>query len=306
MSTELKAVKRIAIACGNEPDWTTNAFLKSCRKAGVEGIQLNLQNLNVDLDNSFVENKNVHDFDAVIVRDVVASGNEGLSFRFDWIKELEKEGIPVINSTEAIQNAASKFHTTYLLRKKQIPVPSTHIVQDLEKAIDIVSASKDIVIKPLHGFKGHGIYRIVGNAVISNNGEKLPMEAEKLLRQLIEERGCLYIQEFVENPFRDIRAFIVGGEIIAAIYRSSAKGWINNLSQGGKASRCILNDEQKELCVKASEAVGTTYAGIDLIEGEKTDMVLEINATPSGAGIYRTWGIYPTDRIIEHVVEKLL
>lgn len=306
MSTELKSVKRIAIACGNEPDWTAEAFLGSCKRADVEGFHLNLQNLNVDLDNVLIDSENTHDFDAMIVRDVVASGNEGLSFRFDWIKEIENEGIPVINSTEAIQNAASKFHTTYLLGKKQIPVPSTHIVQELEKAIDVINESKDIVIKPLHGFKGHGIFRINGNDVISNAGKKLPVEAENLLRKLIKERGCLYMQEFIDNPDRDIRAFVVGGEVLAAIYRSSEKGWINNLSQGGAASQCILNDEQKELCVKASEAVGANYAGVDLIEGKNTDMVLEVNATPSGAGIYRTWGIYPTDRIIEHVVEKLV
>jgi tetrahydromethanopterin:alpha-L-glutamate ligase len=114
------------------------------------------------------------------------------------------------------------------------------------------------------------------------------------------------MQEFVENPGRDIRAFVVGEEVIAAIYRSSADGWVNNLSQGGSSSRCVLGDKQEELCVRASEAVGTAYAGVDLIEGKNTDMVLEVNATPSGAGIYKTWGINPADRIIGHIIEKLI
>ncbi|MBP2031000.1 tetrahydromethanopterin:alpha-L-glutamate ligase [Methanohalophilus levihalophilus] len=297
-------MKKIAIACGNELDWTAKAFLESCKKASVEGVHLNLLKLNIDLgdiDNPFFKN-----IDAMIVRDVVASGNDGLSFRFDWIKEFEKEGIPVINSTDSIQNAASKFHTTFLLRKKQIPIPSTHIIQDMDEAIGILNGKKEIVIKPLHGFKGHGIFRIMKNEVISNTGERVPAEPIKFIGKLIEERGCLYIQEFVENPGRDIRAFVVGDEVIASIYRSAANGWINNLSQGGIASRCTLSEEQKELCVRASEAVGTTYAGVDLIEGKDTDMVLEVNATPSGAGIYRTWDFYPTDRIIRHVIEKMV
>ena len=297
-------MKRIAIACGNEIDWTASAFFESCRKMNVEGVHLNLQKLEINLNNT-PDTGNLHDFDAVIVRDVVSSGNEGLSFRFDWIKELEKDGIPIVNSTEAILNAASKFHTTFLLRKNQIPIPETYIVQDIKSAIQIINKSKDIVIKPLHGYKGHGIFRITDNEVIANNGKKLTTTPETLVQNLLEERGCLYIQKFIENPGRDIRAFVVGGEVLAAIYRSSTDGWINNLSQGGTASQCTLSAEQEELCIKASETVGTTYAGVDLIEGKDTDMVLEINATPSGAGIYRTWGIYPTDRIIEHVVEKL-
>ena len=297
-------MRKIAIACGNEIDWTAGALLESCKRIGVKGVHLNLLKLEVSL-NNISDTGNLHDVDAVIVRDILSSGNEGLSFRFDWIKEIEKKGILVVNSTEAILNAASKFHTTYLLRKKQVPIPETFLVQDLQSAISVANKSKDIVIKPLHGFKGHGIFRIHDNEVIANDGKKLTIATETLLRDLLEERGCLYMQKFIENPGRDIRAFVVGGEVLAAIYRSSTGGWINNLSQGGTASRCTLNEDQKELCVKASEAVGTTYAGVDLIEGNETDMVLEVNATPSGAGIYRTWEIYPTDRIIEHVIEKL-
>ena len=87
------------------------------------------------------------------------------------------------------------------------------------------------------------------------------------MQRLLEERGMLYIQEFIENPGRDIRVFVVGGTAIGAIYRKAATGsWVNNLSQGGSADRCVLTNEQKELAEKASLAIGTTFAGIDIIE----------------------------------------
>ena len=95
--------------------------------------------------------------------------------------------------------------------------------------------------------------------------ESVSLEAS--LERLLEERGMLYIQEFIENPGRDIRVFVVGGTAIGAIYRKAAAGsWVNNLSQGGSADRCVLTNEQKELAEKASLAIGTTFAGVDIIE----------------------------------------
>ena len=135
----------------------------------------------------------------------------------------------------------------------------------------------------------------------------------------------LYIQEFIENPGRDIRIFVLGGSAIGAIYRKAVPGsWVNNLSQGGSADRCVLTDEQKELAEKASLAIGTTFAGVDIIEGiwgkinkansqvgkdnpeecdekECTTKILEVNGTPSGKGIYDAWGINPAEHILEYI-----
>ncbi|MDD4250254.1 MAG: tetrahydromethanopterin:alpha-L-glutamate ligase, partial [Methanosarcina sp.] len=126
---------------------------------------------------------------------------------------------------------------------------------------------------------------------------------------------------FIENPGRDIRAFVVGGTAIGAIYRKAAAGsWVNNLSQGGSADRCVLTDEQKEIAEKASLAVGTTFAGIDIIEGPEAQTenetkkiedgskgnkqgsrILEVNGTPSGKGIFDAWGINPAEYILEYL-----
>jgi tetrahydromethanopterin:alpha-L-glutamate ligase len=139
---------------------------------------------------------------------------------------------------------------------------------------------------------------------------------------LLEERGMLYIQEFIENPGRDIRAFVVGGKAIGAIYRKAVSGsWINNLSQGGSADRCSLTEEQKEIAEKAALAVGTAFAGVDIVEGMTDNLgkevkvhssqtggspkILEVNGTPSGRGIFDAWGINPAEYIIEYIVSIL-
>ena len=82
--------------------------------------------------------------------------------------------------------------------------------------------------------------------------------------------------------------------------RNLQGNWINNLSQGGIARSCNLTDEQKKLSLKASKVIGTTYAGVDIIEGER-DYVIEINGTPSGKGIFDACGVDVTVKIAEYL-----
>ncbi len=112
---------------------------------------------------------------------------------------------------------------------------------------------KDAIIKPVFGYKGKDIARVKGGGEIQFSDRKVEsLSLEAILSKLLEERGMLYIQKFIENPGRDIRAFIVGGKAIGgAIYRNAASGsWVNNLSQGGNADRCVLTEEQKSLLRK--------------------------------------------------------
>ena len=91
-----------------------------------------------------------------------------------------------------------------------------------------------------------------------------------------------YLQEHIDKPGRDIRAIVVGQECISAVYRVSTKQgeFITNTSRGGIAQKCVLNEEQKELCVKASLVFGEGIYGVDLMETpESTFVVHEVNHT---------------------------
>jgi tetrahydromethanopterin:alpha-L-glutamate ligase len=204
------------------------------------------------------------------------------------------------------------------MSKACLPAPETIAVQDLEAALRAVSKFGDSVIKPVFGYKGKDIARVRNGEILFSDRKVKSPSLEAALESLLQERGMLYIQEFIENPGRDIRAFVVGGTAIGAIYRKAAAGsWVNNLSQGGSADRCILTSEQKELAEKASLAIGTTFAGVDIIEGyleknnkenskdcsvkESSPKILEVNGTPSGKGIYDAWGINPAEYIVEYI-----
>ncbi len=322
-------MKKIGIAITDPEDWTARALINAAKEKGFSPIVLDLRKAEVRISSGVSEPASLFkaeeillsDLDALIVRDVGAGAFEGVSFRFDILRELEAEGVKVINSPEAIQSAANKYHASYLLARAGLPVPETVAVQSVEKALKVVSRFGDAVIKPVFGYKGKDIARVKNWEIRFSDRKTGPVPVEETLEKLLEERGMLYIQEFIENPGRDIRAFVVGGTAIGAIYRKAAAGsWVNNLSQGGSSDRCVLTDEQKEIAEKASLAIGTTFAGIDIIEGpedpieninkkvkgqrsenEDGPRILEVNGTPSGKGIFDAWGINPAGHILEYL-----
>lgn len=324
-------MKKIGIAITDPKDWTARALTVAAKKKGFSPFPLDLRTAEVSINSATGESAvkrstvvfkvgdlKLSDLDAIIVRDAGAGTFEGVSFRFDILRELEAEGIPVVNSPEAIQNAANKYHSSYLLAKAGLPVPKAVAVQNVEEAQKVISKFKDVVIKPVFGYKGKDIVRVKDGEVRFSDRKVESQSLETTLNKLLEERGMLYIQEFIKNPGRDIRAFVVGGTTIGAIYRKAASGsWVNNLSQGGSVDRCVLTEEQKEIAEKAAIAVGTTFAGVDIIEGltdnlskkirtdpswnRENSQILEVNGTPSGKGIFDALGINPAEYIIEYI-----
>jgi tetrahydromethanopterin:alpha-L-glutamate ligase len=302
-------MKKIGIAITDASDWTAAALADSLRKKGIEPCVLNLCHVEAGIANGTeyqVNGTDLAGLDAIIVRDMGAGKNEAVTFRFDILRQLENEGVLVANPPSAIQNAANKYHSSYLFSKAGLPAPRTKVVQDADSAMKVLDSFGDAVLKPVFGYKGIGIARIRNGDIIRPDGTKDPDSTPELVSSLLEEKGMLYIQEFVENTGKDTRAFVVDGEVVGAIYRKAAPGWwLNNLSRGGSAHRCTLAPEQSSMCEKAADAIGAIYAGVDIIEGPGGSMLLEINGTPSGAGIYRAWGINVADHIVKAVIERL-
>ena len=328
-------MKKVGIIITDPEDWTARALNEAAKKKGFFPFVLDLRAAEVSMNSATGESAverskyvfkigdiKLCDLDAVIVRDAGAGTFEGVSFRFDILRELEAEGIPVVNSPEAIRNAANKYHASYLLAKAGLPVPETVAVQNVETALKVVSDFGDAVIKPVFGYKGKDIARVNHGEIRFSDRKAESLSLEETVQGLLDERGMLYIQKFIKNPGRDIRAFVVGGTAIGAIYRKAASGsWVNNLSQGGNADRCVLTEEQKEIAEKAAQTVGTTFAGVDIIESltegladdirkenntvssltEGSPQILEVNGTPSGKGIFDAWGINPAEYIMEYI-----
>jgi tetrahydromethanopterin:alpha-L-glutamate ligase len=298
-------MKKLGIVVTDPHDWTAQALIQEAGKRGFETFCPDLGQIETSIGNSVSHKAGdvcLSELDAIIIRDMGPGKNDAHVFRFDVLRELEQSGVLIVNPPAAIQNAANKFYASCMMADAGIPTPETFVIQEAAKALEIIDKFGDAIIKPVFGYKGIGINRIKNGIVLAPDGTKDEINAEDLVNQIIDEKGMLYIQEFIENSGQDIRAFVVDGKVIGAIYRKAPQGWwLNNLSQGGTPVACELTAEQERMCIDAAETIGAMYAGVDIIESEKGYFVLEINATPSGAGIYKSLNI----NVAEHIITAI-
>ena len=279
---------KIGIVVTDHGDWTVQALVRSIKERGATPVLLRLDEITARVGSPDLPG--TRGIDAIIVRDIGAGAFEQVSFKFDLLKILARD-IPVINTPESIRNAANKYYSLHLLKKSGLPVPKTAVTCDADVAMRILDDWGEIVIKPIFGYKGIGIARF-------QSGPGLSLQNRDLIDKILAERGVLYIQEFIPMN-RDIRAFVVGKTVAGSIYRYAQVGWITNLSQSGRPEPCVLNPSQEEASIRAAEAVGATFAGVDLAETEDGFVILEVNGTPSGKGIFDACGVDVTKNIVE-------
>ena len=287
---------RAAIVVTDPFDWTAQALLNSLSRKGIIADFLNFKDLigcingrpsvrcvGLDLD----------ELDSLIVRDLGRSGASDVAFRFETLMALQERGVVVINPPQAIARAANKFATSLALQRAGVPTPRTAVTTSLEEAQAVLRDLGRAVTKPLFGFKGREIFLLQDGVVEDINR----------LKSILEKEGLVYLQEFIalERP-RDIRAFVVDGAVLGAIYRHAPPGqWISNLACGGHPSACPITTKLQDLAGRAAEAMGAVYCGVDLLETADGLKVIEVNGTPSARGIFKAMGLDATATIAEHV-----
>lgn len=289
-------MRKIGIAVTDHKDWTGIALCNAARHYGMQPVKFSFSEATSDISSGKIYSGKIDltALDAVVVRDLGPATHNAVSFRFDILCQLKELGIVVVNSPDSITRAANKYVSSYLFQKNGISTPETIVTNSLNEALDALSSFGRAVVKPVFGYKGIGV------ECVRNNESGV-----KKLKELFEKHRLIYMQEFIPNPGRDIRVFVVNGTVAGSIYRVAPEGgWINNLSQGGSAKPCVLTDEQERLALKAAQVIGTVYTGVDIIEGDR-DYVIEINGTPSGKGIFEACGVDVTDRIAEYL-ERLI
>lgn len=287
---------RVAIIVSDPLDWTAQALLASFSAKGIDAFFLNFSDLlaSITSNQSFsCAGVDLLNLDALVVRDLGRRGASDVAFRFEVLQALQEKGIAIINPPRAIAQAANKFATSRRLHDAGVATPRTAVTTSVKEALRAVHDFKKAVSKPLFGYKGKDI-------VLLQDGSDLD---QARLEDILESQGLVYLQEFIAlaSP-RDIRAFVVDGKVLGAIYRVAPPGqWISNLARGGRAAACPLTKELVELAAKAAMAVGTVYCGVDLLETGRGLTVIEVNATPSGKGIFEALGVDVTRAIAGYV-----
>jgi [lysine-biosynthesis-protein LysW]--L-2-aminoadipate ligase len=208
---------------------------------------------------------------------------------------FETHGVPVVNPPIVAERCGDKYITSQILAKNGIPTPRVLMAFDEESALKAVEAlGYPCVMKPVVGSWGRLLAKV---------------ENREMAEAVIEHKATLgvnhqvfYIQEYINKPGRDIRAFVIGDESICAIYRSS-ENWITNTARGGVATNCPVTDEIAELCQRAAHVVGGGLLALDLFETENGLTINEINHTMEFRNSITTTGVNIPEKMIDYVLK---
>ncbi|MFC4453260.1 lysine biosynthesis protein LysX [Deinococcus sonorensis] len=209
-------------------------------------------------------------------------------------RALEAFGVHVINPAHVIELCGDKLATNARLYAAGLPTPRTGVAVDGEAALQLCEQlGYPVVIKPTVGSWGRMVSR-----VNDRDAAEAIIEHKEVLGG--PQHGIFYIQELIRKPERDIRAFVIGGECIGAIYRTS-EHWITNTARGAKASNCPVTPDIAELSVRAAAAVQGEIVAIDLVEDpERGLLIIEINHTMEFKNSVSTTGVNIPGRMAEY------
>jgi [lysine-biosynthesis-protein LysW]--L-2-aminoadipate ligase len=211
------------------------------------------------------------------------------------LRVLERWGIPTLNRSAATTVCDDKALCSLALEAAEVPTPRTLLAFSIDSAIEACEqVGYPAVLKPVTGSWGRLLAKVNG-----------PEQARAILEQKVElgsyVHSIFYVQQYVEKPGRDIRAYVVGERVLAASYRTSDH-WITNAARGAVSIACPITPEIEELAWRACIAVGARLAGVDLIESPAGLMVVEVNTGGEFKGLLSTTDIDIAGEIVEEAV----
>ncbi|MFH1399015.1 MAG: lysine biosynthesis protein LysX [Candidatus Woesearchaeota archaeon] len=212
-------------------------------------------------------------------------------------KILEDRGMTTVNTYGVINNCGDKLNCSLLLEKNKVPTPKVRVAFTQKSAMKAIEELRyPVVLKPTVGSWGRLISR-----VDNRTAAEALLEHKNTLGTY--HHSVFYIQEYIEKPGRDIRAFFVGDTTICAIYRTS-EHWITNTARGGKATNCPVTPELNEVCCRAAEAVGGGILAMDVFETDNGLIINEINPTMEFRNSIQTTGVNIPEKMVDYVVSQ--
>lgn len=214
--------------------------------------------------------------DLVLVRAVGLGTFESITLRLGLLHALVGMGVPAANSPRAIELCVDKAATSFRCFAQNILTPETFALESPRQTRALVRrecARGPLVLKPLFGAQGRGLKLI---------------RQESDLPDIAEMAGVYYLQRYIgveRDGFSDCRVLVAGGRVLAAMTRR-ADHWITNVKLGAKPEPVALDDEMRDLALRAAAAVEAEFAGVDLLRGaDGRWYVIEVNSMPGWQGL---------------------
>lgn len=239
--------------------------------------------------------KPLEDFDAIIPRIAASRTFYGTAV----VRQFEVMGVFTANESQAISRSRDKLRCLQILARDGIGLPVTgfaHATQDIDGLIETVGGAP-LVIKLLEGTQGIGVV-----LAETHQAAKSVIEAFRGLE------ANILVQEYIkEAKGADIRCFVVGNKVIAAMKRQGAQGeFRSNLHRGGTAEKIKLTPEERSTAIRSAKAMGLRIAGVDLLRSNHGPVVMEVNSSPGLEGIEKATSVDVATRIIDFVEKNAI
>lgn len=209
-------------------------------------------------------------------------------------KILESYGYTVVNDFQSSYTCNDKVQCSIALAKNNVPTPETFVSFTEESGLHALKKlGYPAIIKPVSGSWA----RLVAK-VNDEDAAKSIMEDRKMMGAAY---GVFYLQRHVNKPNRDIRATIIGGKVVAAIYRNVDGDWRTNTARGAVATKCEITPEIEELSLNAAKAMGEGMFGVDIMEDGEGYVVQEVNHSFEFKNVQRVTGVDIAGEIIEYL-----
>lgn len=263
----------------------------TCKVLNTLRFSLELEHGEPDL---YFRAKNLSDYDAILPR----IGASITYFGTAVVRQFEQMDVYTPNTANGITNSRDKLRSLQILSRHDIGIPHTCFVpdkQDILPAIERLGGAP-IIIKILEGTQGVGVILAESTKV-----------AEAIIETLQSARQNVLLQKFVkESKGRDIRAFVVGDQVVAAMRRvAQGDEFRSNVHRGGIAERIELDPHFAETAVRAAQIMGLRVAGVDMLESNDGPQIMEVNSSPGLEGIEGATKLDIAGAIVDHIAQQV-
>ncbi|GMW01976.1 MAG: hypothetical protein AMXMBFR84_31120 [Candidatus Hydrogenedentota bacterium] len=289
----------IAVLTRNKNLYSTSRLIEAARKRGhkvsVTDTLAYAIHVEEEVPSLWFRGKPVRTFDAVLPR----IGASITFFGCSVVRQFEQMGVFTLNSSHSIAVSRDKLRSLQILSRHEIGIPASVFVRRKADVLPAIASlgGAPVIIKLLEGTQGIGV--ILADTIDI---------ASAIIETLQSTKQNVLIQKFVaESKGRDIRAFVVGDRVVAAMRRrAQGQEFRSNVHRGGKAETLDLDPAFEQTAVRAAQILGLRVAGVDMLEGIEGPQVMEVNSSPGLEGIETTTGVDVAGAIIEHMEEQVL
>ena len=289
---------KLAILSRNLKCYSTRRLREATEQRGHKVKVLNTLKFAIDLEQGepdlYFRQKQLSHYDAVLPRIGASITYYGTAV----VRQFEQMDVFCANSSAGISNSRDKLRSLQILSRHHIGIPQTTFVRDKKDVLPAINriGGAPVIIKLLEGTQGIGV--LLAETVKS---------AEAIIELLQSQKQNVLIQKFVvESKGRDIRAFVVGDRVVAAMRRvAQGHEFRSNVHRGGLTEPVTLDEVYSETAVRAAQIMGLRVAGVDLLEGKDGPQIVEVNSSPGLEGIEQCTQLDVAGAIVDYIAAQV-